>query len=80
MANNKFLYVNKGLSEDMSNHLWKTQGILDAQITQSLKLMCVQYMGNHRNSFFGPTHTMTSTAHFASRMPQAHGPTPYLHV
>ena len=53
MAQNKYPYIEKWLSNDqinqkISNHLWKHNKITDAQITQTLKFIYAQYMGNHR--------------------------------
>ena len=55
----KFPYVDKWLSytqihQKLSNHFWKNEAVIDAQITQTLKFRYAQYMGNHRKTIFWP--------------------------
>ena len=43
---------NTQIDHKISNHLWKTKSVIDAQITQTLKFRFAQYMGNHRQNIF----------------------------
>ena len=59
LAKQKFLYVDKWLSNEqinqkLSNHFWKNNNIPDTQVTQTLKFGYAQYMGNHRKNIFWP--------------------------
>ena len=85
LAQNKFSYVDKWLSNDqinqkLSNRFCKNNKVADAQISQMLTFRYAQYMGNHMKNIFGPSHTKTPTAPYAITTTKTHGPIFYHHV
>ena len=60
IAKNKFPHIDKWLSSDqinhkLSNHFWKNEKVIHAQISQTLKFRYARYMGNHRKTIFWPS-------------------------
>lgn len=56
---NKFPYVDKWLLDNQIDHklcnqLWKAKSVIEAQITQTLKLIYAQYMRNHKKYILAP--------------------------
>ena len=59
LAKNKFPYVDKWLSNDqikqkLSNRFQKSENVIDAHISQTLKFRYTQYVGNHKEHIFWP--------------------------